>query len=288
MRITARIMAQHVKANLNKQSSLLMDSQTKIATGKRINSLSDDPGGIGQVLGYRTTLSSIEQYQRNITDAKTRIEYTDTILEQVNALIRDAKNIASNAGADNKEALAQEIANIRDQAMSLANAKYAGSYIFSGDMTDTASFDAASGGYNGDGGSRDLIIGDGVRVNLQADGSSMFIEGGDNLFAVLDGLEADLLADDEAGVAAAVDPLQRIDDQLEQVRTQFAATYGRLETTDEHWSAFSLAVENMRSDVEDADVTEAAIDLQLQQASYEMLLQVAARIVQPTLVDFLG
>jgi flagellar hook-associated protein 3 FlgL len=288
MRINARIMADHIKANLNKQSRLMMDSQVKLATGKRINSLSDDSEGIGKVLGYRTTLSTIDQYKQNITNGITRIEYTDTILGHINELISDARNIASNASADNREALAQEVGSIRDQIMSLVNSKYQGNYIFSGDLTDTASFDETTGAYNGDAGTYNLMVGDGVRVNLQTDGSTMFIEGADNLFTVLDTLETDLQANNVSGISGAVDPLFRIDEQLELVRAQYATAYGRLETTDEHWTSFRLAIENMRSNVEDADVTEAAIDLQLQQASYEMLLQVAAQVIQPTLVDFLG
>ena len=102
-----------------------------------------------------------------------------------------------------------------------------------------------------------------------------------------DDLETALIADNNTDIAATVNPLYRIGDQMETIRSGLAATYNRLETTDEHWEAFSLSVENMRSTVEDADVTEAAIDLQLQKTSYEMLLKVASEVVQPTLVDFL-
>jgi flagellar hook-associated protein 3 FlgL len=287
MRISAQIMADNIKANLAKQSTQLMQTQVQIATGKRINSLSDDPGDVGKVLDYRTTLATIDQYRQNINDAMTRVEYTETVLGQIHELIDDAQSIASNAGTDNREALAQQVANIRDQVMGLTNSKYAGNYIFSGYLTDTPAFDETTGAYNGDSGTRNVIAGDGVQVTLDCDGSAMFIESGDNLFTVLDDLEADLNADDEAGIAAAVDPLDRLDDQLELVRSQLAATYNRLETTDEHWQTFSNSVETMRSTVEDVDVTEAAINLQLQQTSYELLLQVAAEVIQPTLLDFL-
>lgn len=287
MRISARIMADNIKANLARQNTQIMKTQVQIATGKRINSLSDDPGDVGKILDYRKTLASIDQYRQNITDAKTRVEYSETVLGQINELLNDAKSIASNADTDNKEALGQQVANIRDQIMGLTNSKYAGSYIFSGYLTDTPAFDETTGDYNGDSGTRNVIVGEGVQVTLDCDGSAMFIESGDNLFTVLDDLEAALNADNMAGIEATVDPLNRIDDQLELVRSQAAATYNRLETTDDHWHTFSNSVETMRSTVEDVDVTEAAIDLQLQQTSYELLLQVAAEVIQPTLLDFL-
>ncbi|BBO88271.1 flagellar hook-associated protein FlgL [Desulfosarcina ovata] len=295
MRISAKIMAENIKANLAKQSAQLSKTQIEIATGKKINSLSDDPEGVGKVLDYRTTLSTIDQYQQNITDAKTRVEYTETILGQINGLVNDAKDIASNADTENGEALAEEVANIRDQILSLANSRYNGSYIFSGDSTNTEPFeyDEISGDYqyNGDDGSHSVMVGEGIQITLDADGSEMFTEtvsgSGDTVFDVLDDLEAALLSGDETGISDTVALLADIDENLEMERSKFAAAYSRLEDTEERWTTLSNAVETMRSDVEDADVTEAAVDLQLQQTSYELLLQVASEVLQPTLLDFL-
>ncbi|WP_319525264.1 flagellar hook-associated protein FlgL [uncultured Desulfosarcina sp.] len=290
MRVSSRIMAENIKSYLAKQSTALIETQTRIATGKKINSLSDAPGDIGKVLDYRTTLSKIEQYQENITDAKTRVEYTETVLGQINDLVTDALTIASNPDTENREALALGVANIRDQIAGLVNTKYAGSYLFHGDLTDTAPFDVTTGAYDasaGSDGSHDVIVGENIQVTLQADGSDIFIESGDNLIEVLDDLEAALLADDDVAIAATVDPLYRIDDQLELVRSEFAAVYNRLEATEERWTSFSNAVETMRSDLEDTDVTAAAVDLQLQQTHYEVLLNVASQVIQPTLLDFL-
>jgi flagellar hook-associated protein 3 FlgL len=131
------------------------------------------------------------------------------------------------------------------------------------------------------------MIGEGITVELEADGSQMFIEGGDNLFQVLDDLEAALTADDPVAIQAAVDPLERIGDRIQIARSGLASDYKRLEATNDYWSSFSNAVETMRSGVEDADITQTAIDMQVQQTSYEVLLATAAQVIQPTLVDFL-
>ena len=96
MRISAKIMAEHIKANLAKQSTQLMETQLKLASGKRINKPSDDPIGIGKVLDYRTTLQTIDQYRDNMLDAKTRVEYTEAVLGEVSEFIEDAKKIAAN------------------------------------------------------------------------------------------------------------------------------------------------------------------------------------------------
>jgi len=287
MRISAKIMAENVKANLAKQSAQLMNTQIKLATGKRINRLSDDHIGIGKVLGYRTTLSTIDQYQENITDAQTRVEYTETVLGQIHDFLREAKNIASNPDTEDKTAFAEAVNDIRSQVLGLANTRYGKNYIFSGHLSNNPAFDSTTYAYNGDGGSHRVMVGEGITVELEADGSQMFIDGGDNLFQVLDDLEAALTADDSVAMQAAVDPLGRIGDRIQTVRSGLASDYRRLETTSDYWSSFGNSVETMRSGVEDADITQTAIDMQVQQTAYEVLLATAAQVIQPTLVDFL-
>lgn len=287
MRINAKIMAETIKANLARQSKQLVNTQLKLASGKRINRPSDDHIGIGKVLGYRNTLSKIDQYQENITNAQTRVEFTETVLGQINEFLRQAKSIAFNPGTDDKTGLAQEVHDIRNQVIGLANSKYANNFIFSGHLTDTPAFDTATNAYNGDGGAHSIVVGEGITVELEADGSQMFTEGGDNLFQVLDDLEAALIADDPVLIRAAADPLDRIEDQIQITRSGLASDYRRLEATRIHWGTFGNSVESMRAGVEDADMTQAAIDMQVQQTAYEVLLATSAQVIQPTLVDFL-
>ncbi len=290
MRISTRIMADRIKSNLAKQSIQLMRTQLKLATGKRINKPSDDPTGMGKILDCRTTLQTIDQYRENLLDAKTRIEYTETVLGQVSDYINDAKKIASNPDTEDKTALAQEIRHIRQQVLDLSNAKYGANYLFSGHRSDTAPFDqSAPYAYGGDSGSHQVMVGEGITVKIEADGSEIFVDGGDNLFQVLDDLET-ALTDPFDPVAAqnAVEPLSRIGERLQLARSNFASDYKRMERTDEYWNNFSNAVESMRQNVEDADITQTAVDMQVQQTAYEVLLATAARVIQPTLVDFLG
>ena len=290
MRISAKIMADHIKANLARQSSALMDTQLKLATGKKINRPSDDPVGIGNVLNYRTTLKTIDQYQENILNAKTRIEFTETVLDQVSGFIQTAKNIAVDPDVEDRSVYVNQIQDMRDQLISLANSKYGNDYLFAGHRSNAPAFDETTYAYNGDGGSHPVLIGEGITVDIEADGSTIFTDGGDNLFQVLDDLETALAADpfDRSAVEATIDPLSRIADRVVLSRSNYAADYKRLERVDEHWSTMSNAVETMRERVEDADLTQAALDMQLQQTAYQVLLETAAQVIQPTLVDFLG
>ncbi|MGA6926683.1 MAG: flagellar hook-associated protein FlgL [Desulfosarcina sp.] len=291
MRISAKIMTDHIKANLTRQSEQLMETQLRLSSGKRINKPSDDPIGIGKVLDYRTTLETVDQYGANITDAKTRIEFTESVLGQVSEFIEDAKKIATVSNVDDRSGLAQEIRNIRQQVFGLANTKYGANYLFAGHLSDTTPFDPVFPyDYHGDDGSHRVIVGEGITIPIDADGGQMFSDDhGDTLFRILDELETALTDDpyDPTAVRRSVDALYQIADRVKATRGGLASNYKRLERTDAYWKNFSNAVESMRQRVEDADMTQTALDMQVQQTAYEVLLATAARVIQPSLIDFL-
>jgi len=145
MRVTNRQMVNMVNNNLYKNAEQLLKSQERLSTQKLINRPSDDPIGMGRVLDYRTTISSIDQYNRNITTAKSRIEFTSGQLEETYDLISEAKQIAAGQSGGEfseelRESAAQEIEGIYNQIFSIANTKYGDAYLFAGHQTDTQPF----------------------------------------------------------------------------------------------------------------------------------------------------
>jgi flagellar hook-associated protein 3 FlgL len=79
---------------LTAQNEALYERQTIIASQKRINRPSDDPIGMGKVLDYRQTLSSIEQYKTNIQSGQERLKITEITLELVDELLQGVRAIA--------------------------------------------------------------------------------------------------------------------------------------------------------------------------------------------------
>ena len=166
MRITNSMMTATVKRNLFRQSEQLARKQETMSSGKRINRPSDDPLGFGKVLDYRKTLSSLDQYDRNIQSAKNRVEFLETALEGVEELIVDAKNWAvDQAGSESmdREAAITSVQNIRDQLVQLGNSKMGNVYVFSGFQSLTPAFDA-TGTYNGDNGYYSVMTADNTQT----------------------------------------------------------------------------------------------------------------------------
>ncbi len=143
MRVTNKQLTDSVKSTLFDHAEALLKYQTIVATRKKINKPSDDPTGMGKILNYRKILSSMDQYEKNIAQVKTKVEVIETNLESVDALIVEAKNLAqSNRFFDqgSRALAADQVDEIQKQVLLLANAKLNGSYLFAGHNTDTIPF----------------------------------------------------------------------------------------------------------------------------------------------------
>ena len=94
MRVTNNTMIHSIVRYLARQNEALFDRQNIIASGKKINTPSDDPLGMGKVLDYRQTIASIEQYQTNIQRGKTRLDVVEANLDLVDDLLEVVRAIA--------------------------------------------------------------------------------------------------------------------------------------------------------------------------------------------------
>jgi flagellar hook-associated protein 3 FlgL len=294
MRVSNKMLADNITANLFRQTEQIVRKQREVYTGKRINAASDDPIGIGQALRHRKTIASIEQFQSNIKDARMRIEHDETIFDTVESLLQQAVDIALDTNVDNRDLYAEQVADIREQVLQLANSKMDDHYIFGGYQTNSEPFKLDLAGavyYDGDAGEKVYGIATNIEIDLNADGSDIFSvtpAPGLNVFDELDQLSTDLLGGTSAAIASHAAPLNQVIDHLETVRAQASSDYQRLELTDTHWSTYKVNVQNMLSSIEDVDPAQVIVELQTLQTAYETSLATSAKIIQPNLMQFLS
>ncbi|MBT8370215.1 MAG: flagellar hook-associated protein FlgL [Deltaproteobacteria bacterium] len=302
MRVTQNITTNNYISYIHKQTANLLKTQQQIATQKRINKISDDPIGMGHVLGYRTDLAAIRQYEKNITQGITRIEFDELTLDMAADLVSTARQLGGeysnpNFSAAERQLVADQIKELYDQVMQLANSKFNGNYIFSGHATDTAPFsrDAAFNvTYNGDDGRVRIVVAENVEVSVDADGRNIFqnaANGGVNIFDelknLIDGLENPDPVAGSAQIKATITPLYNGRQQINTKRSEYAPVLYRLQATEEYLLNLRPKVEGAMASTEDADITKAIIELKNLELAYETTLASAARIIQPTLLDVL-
>lgn len=139
-------------SQLQKRQRDLAELQTAMTTGKRISKPSDDPTGAARAERAFIAQQRIEADQRAVAASRASMELAEGTLGQAVDRLQDARETlveAGNASYTPGERLAQvqQLTNIRQQLMSLANqSNGAGGYVFAGNSADTVPFiDYATG-----------------------------------------------------------------------------------------------------------------------------------------------
>lgn len=188
------MISDQVIINLSRGIDRFMRLQHMMSTGRRINKPSDDPIGTINDLGYRSKLSQLGQFQKNISHGKMWLSHVDLALADMGNLLIQAKGIAVALANDTydgtaRAAAAIEIESIFNQVLQSGNAQLDNRYLFSGHRTLQAAFRSTGVGviYEGDNGNQRIQIEAGSKVTINIIGSDLLTKP----FTVL-GDEADL------------------------------------------------------------------------------------------------
>jgi flagellar hook-associated protein 3 FlgL len=169
--------------SIQRQQGEMNRIQMQLASGKRILSPSDDPGGAVQTLQFRDAIARLDQYDRNGNMAQARLRQEEVVLDQVMNGMQRVRELAiqgNNATQTpaTRAALAVEIRQQLDQLYDLANTRDAnGEYIFAGFASLDRPFTAGPLGaeYNGGAQAREIAISDERRIALGDPGDAVFM-----------------------------------------------------------------------------------------------------------------
>lgn len=292
MRVTERSISTRVLNNLQGNISRLDDIQQKLSSGKQLSRPSDSPTGTTSALSLRSDIRTQEQYIRNTDDGLGWLGTIDTALTNANSQVNRARELvlqgmSAGAGgsASARTALAVEIENIRDSLIGVANTTYLGRPVFGGAASGSVAYES-DGTYKGQGGEVLRSIGDNTKVAVNSDGERVFGSGSNQLFTVLSDIARNLK--DNPG--ALTSDLTRLDTSIESMQTEVAdigARYNRVTQMRDTADVRILSLKTQLSDIEDIDLPMTITELTLQQTAYQAALAATAKVVQPSLVDFL-
>ena len=295
-RITQSMTSRLVLSDIQSVAEKLAKTQQKIASGKELTVPSDDPYRASRALQLRSELSEQQQYSRNVTEARSWQSVTDTALTAVNKYVLRARELVVRAasdtlGAEDRAAIAKEIDQLAAAVKAEGNTQYAGRYVFSGTRTDTAPYSDADDLYYGSVAPSPVRreIGPGVQVTVNVVGSDVIGDATTGILGALRQVSADLTANNTAGLQTT--DLQAIDAAHADLLNQQAvvgALSNRLESAGGRLAELEEATTKLLSETEDADMAKTLVDFSMQQSVYQAALQAGARLIQPSLLDFLA
>jgi flagellar hook-associated protein 3 FlgL len=300
-RITNRSINRTVMDGLQTNLGRMQRLQEQLSSGRAVSRPSDSPVSTVSAMQYRSQLRQVEQHARNAQDGLSFLGMTDQTLT---GMIGDAGRVRQlvlaglngTASGAEREALAAEVDSLRSGLLDAANSKYLDRPLFAGTANVPTAYDRVTGAFLGNAGDEtdpgatgkvERSIAPGVSVRVNVTGPEVFGTNGEDLFSVLADVSAHLRAGDTAALGA---DLSKLDDRLLTIQNQLAkvgARYHQVETMRDRAENDKITLTHGLSEVEDIDLPKTIVDLQLQEVAYNAALSATARVIQPSLLDFL-
>lgn len=303
-RVTNLTMSTTAQRTLQAQQSKLAQLQEKATTLDKISRPSDDPAATAQALDTRARLAANAQYGRNIDDGAGWLNAADSALSQATNVMNRILDLTVQAGNGalnqaGKDAIAVELEGLNKDLLSTANSKHLGRNIFAGSSDAATAFSPAIPAdpsvpgdtgtppvFNGvAGGSVERRISADRTVRVDADGAAIFGSGSGSVFDAVTKTIESLRKGEDATVNLT--NLQASFKNIVSGRAEIGTRQVQLERAGNVNTELEATLDAQKMGIEKADLGSVIMDLKLQETNYQVALAATARVLQPTLMDFL-
>ncbi len=282
-------------SDLSKNNRRIDKYMEQLTTNRVINRLSDDPVGLTYSMRFRSELNYNDQYQRSTESALSWTDYTDTMMGQANDVMQRVRELTvqgSNGvyAQTELDIIATEIEQNYEKLVEIGNAQLAGKYIFSGQNINSKPYSIATAATDVvDKGGIPFQIGPGIEVNANLNGEEVFGTAGsiDNAFNTVQNIVSALRSGDQALVSAGLGKIDQFLEVFQEKRAVIGAKQNRLDLAKERLTQENIKIQEYISKAEDAEIPAVITNLKTAEAVYQATLSAGARIIRPSLADFL-
>jgi flagellar hook-associated protein 3 FlgL len=296
LRVTQGMINNKFLLNLNSNMKRMDDYQAQLSSGRKINKPSDDPVGLSYSLRYRSEYGANEQYQDNLNHAKSWLDYSDSTLDKAGQILQRMRELTvqGSHGTNSSESLKSirsEVDQLYTELVSVGNSQFNGKYIFNGQKTDLLPYSnpATAETVDTENSKIQFEVGVGVKIPMNVTGDQIFGKStdADNVFAVAKQLMTDLQNGNFAGINNALNTMDSRMDKFLAVRADVGAKMNRIELANNRTQDTGVNLQELLSKTEDADIAGVIMNLKMAENVYQSSLSVGAKIIRPSLVDFL-
>jgi flagellin-like hook-associated protein FlgL len=292
MRITQRAVALTSLQGLNRNLDAVGKLQTQLTSGRLINTVSDSPTGTNRAMQTRDEQAAVAQQARNISDAQSWLDQSDSTLQTMIATTRRVRDLTvqglstGSASATSQEALAIEVKSLREGLLSLANVQVQGRPLFGGVTSGGKAYDA-TGAWVGQGGAPvTRRVSDSEKMRVDITGPEAFGTPGSDLFAVVNSIATDLTANPLALETHLAD-LDAIMNGMSAAVADVGTRASRLDRVAQINFDRGMRLSSQLAETENIDLPNTIMRLEMQKVGYEAALSATAKAIQPTLMDYL-
>jgi len=309
MRVTQTMLTKTNIGHLSSSYQKLSVLQEQLISGKKIQRPSEDPVVAMQGIRYRTEVREVDQFKKNISEATGWMDLTDSALDEASSAMRRIRELTTQAANDTydatqRKAIQSEVGQLIEHIGTLANTKYNEKSIFNGTKTDKPLVDMDGlKDYLKNGGAATTIykdgapdpadkgieyeISSGIMVEVNVKPSDVFSQGSfEQLKSLYDALGSGS-ANNGAELSAKLSEIDTILNKTVETRADLGARVNRLELNASRLDDQEIIAKAIMSNNEDIDAEKVIMELKSYETLHRAALSAGARVIQPTLLDFL-
>lgn len=301
MRVTNNMIMSNSLYNLNRNLERLDRMNSQLSTQQRINRPSDDPADFSKAMRLSTDLAEIDQYKKNTDAALSWLNITESAVSNLVEIMHKSKELAEQGGTESygledRKKIADQVEQMKEHLLQIGNTTYAGRYIFSGFKTDEELF-RDDGKYNIDTTNEQTLeyqIGIGEKIGIGIFGTKLFSGGGapgsdsemiEDFNKFIDDLRTD--TDDSSEIVNFIPKLEKHLNNTLSIMSEIGAKVNRIELVQNRYDKNNINYEELLNKTAGVDMAETIMDLKMEENVYRASLSSGARIIQPTLLDFI-
>lgn len=274
---------------------------TQMVSGKKIQKGSEDPILAQKSIYLSNLMGENEQYLKNANDAKSLIDYSESILGQGSNMLTRVKELAIQASSDtinneSREAIVKEMDQIILEIVNMGNQQYNGKYIFGGTNTiftgtnaNTKPFElignpATGVKYNGN--NEDILfnISNGFQMASNIPGDEVFLQTIEDLIKVRNDIQAGNINDiTNVGFDLIEDGI----DRFINARTELGAKSNVTDATISRITAMDTELESSYSSLLGANIVEKQIEVASLEVSYQASLSVVGKLHSMSILNYI-
>ncbi|MGR5347543.1 flagellar hook-associated protein FlgL [Vibrio mediterranei] len=264
----------------------------QIATGKKLNHISDDPVAFVRAQVLDKNIATNEQFSSTMSVLKleygkyeTHLSSLDDLTMRINDLILQGKN--GSLDPESREGFAIELEAARDEIINLLNTKDGGRYLYSGtDINTPAVSDTPPYAITGNGQYREVEIASNVKFtsNVTADD----ILAGADILNTIDAVVSEFRNPTANFDQVTSDAINTVLDFQSNVLGQLSTIGGRINAIDRMIAAnedVAVYSESIRSELVETDYAQAAIDLNKHMITLEASQKTFMQLMNSSLFD---
>ena len=280
MRVSDAMRLDTMTQQMSTLSQRELAASKQASTGMRISAPSDDPVAAAQAARVQASLDATDGYRTTIRNVRGDVDMAETSLASAGDILTRAGELAmqganGSLNASDRAALAQEVGQLRDQLVTVANTKGSTGYLFGGTASTSAPFDA-NGNFLGNANDRVAEVGPNVSMTVSVNGASTFtVAGGTDVFAELSNLQTALSTNNVSALPTSVNTLDTARRQVLSGRLDAGTKLARLDTADSAHEAGQTSLSTERTGLLQVDPAAAYTQLQATQTAVEQSIAVA-------------